>query len=49
MMGKSRLLKEIAISIPTVYIRLRDPELELETSSFPQLRKRDRKDPGRTA
>jgi len=32
MTGKSRLLKEIAMNIPTVYIFLRDPELELETS-----------------
>jgi hypothetical protein len=32
MTGKSRLLKEIAMTIPTVYICVRDPELELETS-----------------
>jgi hypothetical protein len=32
MTGKSRLLKEIAMNIPTVYLCLRHPELDLETS-----------------
>jgi len=32
MTGKSRLLKEIAMTIPTMYICVRDPDLEIKTS-----------------